>query len=511
MVRRIHDLRRIANMKKNYLLLSIMALILPIMGCKSTQTDGINSTIKTAVNSLKYNSHHVQVKQSVDVVRPIPEGMTPEDPNWAYLPIDIHREYNNYFTYYYGDDGERAYSRQTNSIYYDLEKITGNPVEGTIRYDSSPEELFFKNQDGTVTIEEITIENKLNSYIAAIHNESNGIYSPIIFDVEFKNPFDFISYRDVQIRNDDPTKLTLINQKADFLSDCYGTVGMNFIKDNTINLDENGNIASIDFVIEDLKEETFTRRNTFSVLYSYGNTTLSHLAPFTNDNPELQAALDVLDNQKNFTYIKEYSYKYSKMGSALYSIDKDINYYDKITGYFNEDKVFFHHMQTENDEHPYTLGDNYDYQCVKQDDGRYLCYEFVPNGVEFYWRPVAISGSSLYYIDSFEGIGPTFMNMNASIFKKIGDKKYAIEEALLATSGKYFDNQMLGVNSYSIENNASKVEITLNDQGNIDFIEVRFVFENIERTVKFSIKDVGTTSVPSWADLDLSIPVNSVE
>ena len=483
-------------MKKQNLLLITVALVTPLAGCNSNQSNENNPTIVNAINSLKYQSHNVHVKQSVDILRPIPEGMTPEDPNWSYLPIDIHREYDNYFTYYYGNNNEKAYSRQTNTTYYDLEKLTGEPIEGTIRYDHSPVEAFFRNEDGTVTVEEITVQNELKTYISAKFDEINGIYSPIIYDVEFKNPFDFISYRDVEIRKDDSSKLTLINQKADFLSDCYFTVGLNFITDNIINLDENGHISSINFIIDDLVDETFTRRNTFSVYYNYENTVIEHQKPFENNNPELQNALKALENQHNFTYIKEYSY--TSNGN---------DYHDLITGYFTEDKVFFHHKQTDNDEHPYTNGDNYDYQCVKQDDGSYLCYEFVPNGIQFSWGPIAISGTSYYYIDNFEGIGPSFTNLNASIFKKIDDKKYVIEESLLKTTGKYFDYQMLGVNSYSMESNTSLLEITLDDNGNIDFIEVRFIFEGIERTVKFYIQNIGETVVPSWADLNLKIAI----
>ena len=66
---------------------------------------------------------------------------------------------------------------------------------------------------------------------------------------------------------------------------------------------------------------------------------------------------------------------------------------------------------------------------------------------------------------------------------------------------------MLGVNSYSMESNTSLLEITLDDNGNIDFIEVRFIFEGIERTVKFYTQNIGETVVPSWADLNLKIAI----
>ena len=148
-------------MKKQYLILTI-ALIAPLASCNKIQSNENNPTIINAVNSLKYQSHNVYVKQSVDILRPIPEGMTPEDPNWSYLPIDIHREYDNYFTYYYGNNNEKAYSRQTNTTYYDLEKLTGEPIEETIRYDHSPKESFFRNED--LLIENEIIVEGFNKY-----------------------------------------------------------------------------------------------------------------------------------------------------------------------------------------------------------------------------------------------------------------------------------------------------------------------------------------------------------
>ena len=40
--------------------------------------------------------------------------------------------------------------------------------------------------------------------------------------------------------------------------------------------------------------------------------------------------------------------------------------------------------------------------------------------------------------------------------------------------------------------------VVFDDDGNIDFIEVRFIFEGIERTAKFYIQNIGETVVPWW-------------
>ncbi len=477
-------------MKTNKVSILLMTLItLPLCGCNPESEVDV---IKTAVNSLRETSHKVNVKQTVSVLRPIPEGMTPEDPNWMYLPVDIHHEYNNNFKYYYGEDGERAYSREFNAKYCDLDKLTGEPISNSIRYNNSQEEIFFKDKnDGTIYSEEITIENEYKSYSSAKYNEETGLYSKVVFDTEFINPFDYISYRDITFKSDDKSKLTLLNEKADYLAECYGTVGLNFISENTINLDKDGNITSIDFVINDLVDDAYTRKNTMSISYDRNNATIEHYKEFDRDNSELQKALDVLDGKKNFTYIKEFISPVQ----------------DTVVGYFTEEEVYFHHQVSENDTQPYTKGDDYDYKCVLQDDETYLCYEFVPNGENFKWGVAQVSGTSDYIIDSFKDIGPSFMKMNASIFKKVDEKTYKIEKIFLPFVGVYFDNGMLGVQSGAFESNTTDVIIKLNDEGMIDYIQADFVFEMVEYNIKFYIKDIGTTVIPEWAATDLVYPV----
>ena len=225
---------------------------------------------------------------------------------------------------------------------------------------------------------------------------------------------------------------------------------------------------------------------------------MRHLAPYQNNNPELQKALDVLDNTKNFTYSKEMYYD-----SINANTGEKESFYDLIKGYFTEEMVFFHHVVSENDTHPYALGDNYDYKCVINEDNKsYTCYEYVYSyGINGYdWKKVALSGSAYYIIDEFKGIGPSFYNMNASIFKKIDEKTYEIEKPLLESSGIYFDNGCQGVQSLALDGNTSKCIIKLNESNEIDVIQVGFTYQMVEYNINFYIDDVGTTSIPSWVN-----------
>lgn len=473
--------------KKIIKLLLVSLFTLPLLSCGGDQNlPSIDEDIKIAINSLRGVSHKVHIDSMVELLKP----------NDTFA-VDLHDEYTLTLGYYYNDE-EKSFSKKTEYLFNDLDKLTGEIIEGRTRRFSDPEKIYFKdNEDGTTYVEKISFENEYSRLIVADYNSNTGGYTPIIFDNEFKNPFDYISYRDV-IKNEDNT-LSFINEKADFLADCYDVVGLNKIDENYIHLNESGEIASISFVINDLVETNYTRKNALAISFEKDESiSLKHLSPYQNNNPELQKALDVLDDKKNYTYSKEMSYEYKNASTGEME-----SFYDLVKGYFTEEMVFFHHETSENDTHPYIKGDNYDYKLVLNEDNKsYTCYEYVYSyGINGYdWKKVALSGSAYYIIDDFKGIGPSFYNMNASIFKKIDDKTYEIEEPLLATSGIYFDNGCQGVQSRALDGNTSKCIIKLNESNEIDVIQVGFTYQMVEYNINFYIDDVGTTSIPSWVN-----------
>lgn len=468
-------------MKKNKLVLLFTCLIvLPFTSCSGNEVDPL---IIKAVKSLRGKSHIVDLFSSVTLLKPNDD-----------FAVDFYDQYFCTYGYYY-DGLEKAYSSKINYIFADLVKETGQIMEGSTRYFSSSEVTYFKdNKDGTMYIEEISIENEYVSLTVADYNSSTGVYTPIIFDNEFRNPFDYISYRDYKVNNDGT--LSLINEKADFLGECYNVVGLNVITENYIHLDDEGNIISMSFIINDLVEENYTRKNELTISFLRGDDIkLTHYAPYENDNPELQDALDAIDGKKNYTYSKEMSYKdYDPITGEL------TDYYDMVKGYFTEDAIFFHHQEGENDTHPYAIGDNYDYKAVLQDDGSYLCYEynFSSNLNGYSWSPVSVSGSAYYTFSNFEEIGPQFLTIDASIFKKVDEYTYEIEDALLSSVGYYFDYGCMGVQSLALDGNTTKCIIHLNDNKQIARIETGFDYQNVVYDINYYLEDVDSTILPSW-------------
>lgn len=472
-------------MKKTTLTLVALLAVTSLVGCNPTSaptTEGPTSApatdnsqkIQTAIESLKGKSHNVEILQDVAIYKP-------KDPSVC----DIYSEYKFSLGYYYKGE-ERSYSTKTEMMYCDLDKQTGEPIENTIRHSSTDTNLYFKDEDGTAYAENISFQNEVTKHTQAFYDEDAGYYQPVVFDTEFKNPWDFITTRDIGVKEDG--NLTLINEKADFLAECYGTVGLNFITDNTLELDDKGRIIGIDIVIDDLVTDNYTRTNTFTLDYTGHDTAvLQHRTPYTHENPKLQAALDSIKGVKNYTYAKEYTYSY---GATQ----------DLITGYFTEEEIYWRHHTEEGNEHPYTKGDDYDYKSILMEDGTYYGHEYILRGNTWDWGVIYVSGTSPYIIDTFEGNGPRFYEINASIFRQIDEFTYEIEPYFVRKSGAYFDYGFLGVNSAAMETNTNKCIIHLAEDYSLEKVESGFSFQGVEYPVNYYLSDIGTTEIPSWSD-----------
>lgn len=479
-------------MKKIMYYFSIASICLGfLVGCNDSNSSKfkVSEKVKIALDSLKGKSHEVFVSQSVSILRPYRE----ED--GEFQALDIKNSYEFEYGYYYNGE-EKSYSEKTSAVFADLDKETGEPIQNSIRTYSTDKNTYFKAEDGTVYSEHISLQNEIYTMTQSYYDEDSQTYKPLIFDSEFKNPFDYITYRDIKVRKDG--SLTLINRKADFLGECYKTVGMNFITDNTIELDDEGRIIGLTFVINDLVEENYTRKNEFEVVITgHDSAKLAHLNKFNNDNSKLQSALEVIKDKNNFTYNKEIVNKTTDSNGNV------VESRDYIEGYFTEDVVYFHHRVTDNDNHPYQGGDNYDYKAVKQKDGeyegKYLAYEYTLGHQGYEWGVVMLSASSPYVLDSFEETAPAFMNIDASIFRKIDEYTYEIEPYFLSTIGQYFDYGMYGVDSQILETKTTKLVVNLDENFQIESIESGFLFSGIASSINYYLSDIDTTVIPSWA------------
>lgn len=469
-------------MRTKNLLLTVLA-VAALTGCNggtSSSSAPVTSTkIAEALSSVKLANYEVDASIIVKVFKPL-------DP----YAVDIYVEQNHHISYLYEGE-ERGYVKQSSNKFADLVKETGEINMDTFRISESEPFYCFKDlETGEAVVEFLNYQNELSTSIVANYDEDNGIYTPILFDNEFSNPFDYITERDF-VENADGS-LKLINSKADLIAKSYGLIGLNIIQDNKVNLNENNEIESIDFVIEDQEDETYKRTNSVSIEFTHSeDLVLEHLKPFTNDNPALATALKQIEKATNFTYNKTY-----------YADTEYTEEIDRIMGYYTEDEVFFHHQVTENDEHPYRVGDDYDYKVEKAEDGIFYVYQYdyIADNL-YHWNMVMLSNTTPYTFNSFDEFRPTFNTLSPAIFKKIDDRTYEIEEYFLSGVGKYFDHQVEGVKSLVFDRDTTKCIVHLDEQGNLDTIDTQFVFENVKYNVQFELENIGTTVIPSWVDV----------
>lgn len=247
------------------------------------------------------------------------------------------------------------------------------------------------------------------------------------------------------------------------------------------------------FDISELREEgRYTRTNEFTVTYdrSLGEQPVAHLQPYSNDNPELAAALGCLDGVDSYTYNKEF----------LSSWDGERTTW--TTGYFIRDEMaYYAQRSTPEDEHPYQGGDDYDYKAVYDpSDKLYYVYQYDYGDLGWDWHVVTLSSSTLYTIDSFEGLGPDFSSINPALFKKTGDRTYEAEEMVVTSLGAYFDNGMLGAQSGALESSTGRLVITLNeDKTAIETVLASFSLQGKAYYLRFTLSDINSTTLPSYA------------
>ena len=472
-------------MKKTHILLTtLLTTLFTATGCGET-TPSFNPTqvaneakIITAIDSLRGKTHQINISQAVTIVRPNDE-----------LSVDFTNIYEFTHTHYYGDN-VRAFSTGSYSIYYDHIKGTGEMDESTYRTHKVDEQIYFKLSNGYAQVQNLTFQNELETAISAYYDEETGRYTPIMFDTEFKNPFDYVSYRDVVVNNDG--SLSLINQKIDFVLECYNTVGMNTIKENKLVLNSKGEVTAIEFVIPDQigAENSYIRSNTITLTYEREGIKTAELKPFENENPELEAAFAAIKNTKNYSYTKTYVQQKQVDGTI-----KDHN----VKGYFTEDVVYFHHHDKPGDTTPYEGDDDYDYKAVKESDGKYYVYQYSMATDTFGWGIVMASATTPLFYDYFEELGPIFSYVDPAIFKKTGEYTYEIETYFLSTSGIIFDFGMMGVASDAFDGGTTKCVVTLNEDGSLGKVETTLKFLTETLNITYTLSDIGTTVVPTWA------------
>ena len=214
-------------------LIVLLSTVAPLVSCNNS--NGPQETkLDIALSSLKEASHRLSLYQTVSVLHPGQAQV-----------VDIKSEITYQYGYFY--EGEnRSHSTESVVFSYDIDKITGEANDSTKRTTRTPYSTYYKNiKTGYAEMHQINYQNKLE--VATLVREDNeGSYTPIIYDKEFKNPFDFITTRDLTLlENGD---ILLCKSKANFLVEAYNTIGVNLIESAIIKTNDKNQITSIAFL-----------------------------------------------------------------------------------------------------------------------------------------------------------------------------------------------------------------------------------------------------------------------
>lgn len=445
--------------------------------------------IAKALSSLQRNNHKAEVSYTTTVLHP-------DSP----MTVDLEMTTNETLSYSYTEmsDGsvERGYHEVGSRIARDLPKDDLN-VDTTPRiYPVQSLTIFENPENGLAVSETLNVDNTVTKAYVSEYDSSTGVYDPLTFASSFRNPWDYISVSDLTL-NEDGLSYSLDLDKAEFLTECYGATSVNWVTECTVNVNPEGNIYRVDFTTADLDGGSYTRETTMSVTYSnWGEETVKHVVPLTNDNPELAEALKCLDGVTNFTYTKD-------------TVSADANVDKHTTGYYSKDEkmVYFHQ---EYEDALYTEGDDYDYAAIYQEDnswgypGEWLGLNYLAGTTSWSWGVISVSASALYSVPTWEELIPQFGSVSPALFTKVTDESgtyYIPDETLLPSIGSYFDNPFLGVNSSSLESSGNGFKLWIKEENGkqvIDKAEANFTLVSSDYTVTFTLSDIGSTKLPQY-------------
>lgn len=466
--------------------------------------------IETAIETLRTSDYTVKMTESVTVIYPN-----------SNLYVDIGSNSTTTLNFSVGENVGVSYSILRES--FDLDK-TDHTTKKNILYRNVPEVSYFKDATtGSAYSEAVTKSNEFSKTYASDYDEDTGVYEPIAYDSEFRNPWDFISASDVT--KDSDGNYILSNQKTQFLLKYYQASNLNWVQKAVLNLDSDNHISSITLSTpqqtgtNSAAENYYLRDTSYTLAFSdYGVTKVSHIPDggYTNSNPELQAIFDKMKTATSFTYKKTFKNLHNTVMNP--DVTDATDYF--TTGYFTSDAVYFAQMYedlnhdgqndytwtygdnaTNNIAQPYQGTDDYDSIIKKESDDLYYVYQYTPdsNTGEWNWGRVSLSDSTDYSFTDMPSIGPDIGSISAAIFRKVEGttNKYEVEDKLLNYAGGFFNNQYNGVYTTYLDSYTYKLELTINSDGSLT-IDTGYKSGIDAHDIQFDLYDIGTTTLSTW-------------
>ncbi len=450
---------------------------------------GDDLIIHNALYSLRNNSHQATMELDASVYR-----VSDAESDIQVLTHAI---------YGFREGEERGYSEDISYDSWDLNKDDDHTQneDAYNTYAYSPSVCF--EVDGYARSESLTVYNTVSYSWLSDYDSYTGYYEPLSFANNFSNPWNYIEESDLSVNPNNSNELYLSVAKAEFLADRYGANSLNNIETCTLELNSDGQIATLTFDAPDRVTDLYTRVSYCTVYYSeWGNEeVVKHATPYTTENPDLEEAFDKFEAATNYTYTKATTY------TDL--LDGEVDTWT-TTGFFDEESgnAFFHRNIAEYPDSYYTAGDDYDYKVVRDDDdGLWYTYQLAwasgstSEGTDVWmWGMVYASTTTPLTYNSMSEVGPTIYEIDPALFTQTGDNEYTIVEDVRLQAGTYADFGFDGAHSTYLETTTAYLTVTLDDDNNVESIATGFELSYENYDIVYTLSDVGTTEFPAFYD-----------
>lgn len=334
----------------------------------------------------------------------------------------------------------------------------------------------YKDEDGFVAEQYLTYQNKV-----ALKPIVDGMGDKMIYDNEYGNPFLDLTIDDLEKESDNVYKIA----EDKVLTFCHKLLGED-VKGEVKLTYTDGNFTKI--TAENLTNDTFfvstqsytPLKITLSFEYTF-NSTITPIADSvtaaTNENPELQSALDGLKDGFRFNNLSD--------GEVTMST------------FFNGTEALFQ-MMSPGATSPSML----DMYLVANDEDTMDLYVYMDESTGFILNNP--EGMDMYYEKvSYDYLVSDIQNLSAAVFKKTDTYTYVPEESAISRIGEYIIPGIydaLNLSSYEeLRYATNELKVTLVDETTINF-EYKAVLKTTATTATitaaFQFAEIGECELP---------------
>lgn len=337
---------------------------------------------------------------------------------------------------------------------------SGSERKAAVRdYSGDDSVIYFEGEEGLLSQEILMPDNTVD----VISLDSLGM--PVLFSDIYRNPFDYIDEDDID------STLALNPTKASFLLETYLGIDR-AVSEATLILQDN-KLSSIDLVLPrkqmgiEINNEilNFYSEMEVTIDFSYDFESLTHLSPIATSDPDLEAAFNNMG--ASYTVILS---SQSDTTSHAYYVYGDYIYYQDTYG---------------------TVGPSDEDDIYVYNNGIYYCYTY-SNGQLVQAATPITDQNPLNAISNLTSISP-------NIYEKVSSNTYAMLELATSYGATYLVPTIY--NEYITEGSGLASYITLED-GHIETIATIIASGGSPLTIKADFIDYGTTSIPSWVNVD---------